>query len=113
MKSLRDISDAAAKIAEALDGFDEADITKAMAAARALKGFGNHAPQLVPAPYIAPWYPPSQPEWPQPWQVIGGTATYAIGNTCGGSIAPLNTACAVPGVTYTISLGGEFGAESH
>lgn len=65
MKPLRDISDAASKIAEALEGFDESDIVKAFAAARALRGIPEPKRPTLTQPidrhYAPTFAPPSQP----------------------------------------------------
>lgn len=80
MRTLKDISDAAAIIAAALDGFDVTDADKAIAAVRALRG------EQQPATYVPVFAPPHQPPAydPQPWgvwpQIVGTTFTACTGD---------------------------------
>lgn len=98
MKSLREISEAASKIAEALEGFDESDIVKAFATARALRGIPEpkrHVlTQSADRHYAPTFAPPSQPPTPSPYGGFEITGIqYATSSTANVSAPrPLGTA---------------------
>jgi len=100
VKGLREISEAASRIAEALEGFDEADIAKAFAAARALRGVPEPKRHVLTQPadrhYAPTFAPPSQPPGIAPSPYGGFEITgiqYATSSTANVSAPrPLGTA---------------------
>lgn len=122
MRTPKDISDAAAIIAAALDGFDAADADKAIAAVRALRG------EQQPATYVPVFAPPYQPPAydPQPWggwpqivgttftaytgvdsTVCGGTVNYTFGMPLGVALNAGNVCAGGPTNWQTFTIGGE------